>query len=94
MFLHWVKNLTLSLLDKQKNTFQYLMVHMFERLSAITSMKDCLFIVLTFGKILFKQVDPVMADNRRELLNMLKDCILRREIVDIAFIVDIGRGRP
>ena len=67
---------------------------MLEGLGAITCMKQNLFIFLTFSKLPFKQVDSVMADNRRQVLNEIEDSILSRKVINISLILSVRRRRP
>lgn len=68
------------------------MVHMLEGLGTVPCMKQYFFIIFTLNKLSFEQVDPVLADDRRKVLNVLEDLILGRKVVDVSFVLS-ERGR-
>jgi hypothetical protein len=70
------------------------MMNMLEWLCAITCMKQYFFIFFTFSKLPFKQVDSVMAHNRRQVLNEIEDLILSRKVINISLILGVRRRRP
>jgi hypothetical protein len=70
------------------------MMNMLEWLGAITCMKQYFFIFLAFSKLPFKQVDSVMAHNRRQVLNEIEDLILSRKVINISLILSVRRRRP
>ncbi len=69
-------------------------MNMLEWLGAITCMKQYFFIFLAFSKLPFKQVDSVMAHNRRQVLNEIEDLILSRKVINISLILSVRRRRP
>lgn len=93
MDLHWLKNFTLSQI-KHSGTLQNFMMDVLKGFSAVSCVKQYLFVILTFSEVFFQYVDPVCAYNRRKILDILKNFVLRREIVNVSLKMSIRRGRP